>query len=80
MPVPANIKADIMITPSTTPTEDGRVAPRGAKIVSLTRKAKFSDLNANEKKELRLLRETWLYELKTYQRQSEAYRGLKVII
>ena len=80
MPVPADVKADIIITPSVTPTEDGRATPRGARIVSLTRKAKFSDLDADEKEELRLLRETWSYELKTYQRQSEAYRGLGAII
>jgi len=80
MPVPADVKADITITPSVTPTEDGRATPGGARIVSLTRKAKFSDLDADEKEELRLLRETWSYELKTYQRQSEAYRGLGAII
>ena len=66
MPVPVDIKADIMITPSTTPTEDGRATPKGARIVSLIRKAKFSDLDADEKEELKLLKETWFYELKTY--------------
>ena len=58
MPVPVNVKADIIITPLITPTENGRATPRGARIVSLTKKAKFSDLDADKKEELRLLRET----------------------
>ena len=64
--MPANIKADIIITPLIIPTEDGRATPGGARIISLIKKAKFSDLNANEKEELKLLKETWLYKLKTY--------------
>ena len=61
-----DIKADIIIMPLVIPTEDGRVTLRGARIVSLIRKVKFLDLNANEKKELRLFKETWFYEFKIY--------------
>ena len=57
MPILINIKANIIITPLITPTEDDQVTLRGARIISLIRKAKFSDLDADEKEKLRLLKE-----------------------
>ena len=57
MPVLVDIKADIIITPLITLTEDDRITLKGARIVFLIKKAKFSDLNANEKEKLKLLKE-----------------------
>ena len=37
--------------------EDDQITPKGAKIISLTKKTKFLDLDANKKEKLKLLRE-----------------------
>ena len=52
-----DIKVNIIITPLIILTEDDRITLRGARIISLIKKAKFSDLNVNEKKELKLFKE-----------------------
>jgi len=80
MPVPPDVKADIPITPASTPTDNGQGQTGGARVALSYRKAKFSDLDMDEKEELRLLRENWNYRLKTYHRQMEAYRGLGAVI
>ena len=80
MPGLPDVKADIVITPAAIPTEDGQATLGGARLVSMTRKPKFSDLDIDEKEELRLLKKAWNYRLKTYYRQSEAYRKLRAII
>ena len=80
MPGLPDIKADIVITLAVILTEDDQATLGGARLISITKKLKFSDLDTNDKKELRLLRKAWNYRLKTYYRQSEAYKGLGAII
>ena len=53
-----DIKVNIIITPLIIPIENDQVTLKGARIISLIKKVKFLNLNANEKKELKLLKET----------------------
>jgi len=56
--MPIDIKVNIIITPLIISTENDQITPKGAKIISLTKKIKFLDLDINKKEKLKLFKET----------------------
>ncbi|KUJ22453.1 uncharacterized protein LY89DRAFT_299450 [Mollisia scopiformis] len=80
-PTPSTIKNDIIITPASTRTATpGTAHSIPTTTPAVTRPAKFSDLDQDEREELRSLREEYAYKMKKYDRQVEALRAMEAHI